>query len=89
MSGTETLSVSLPLPLLQEAQRLARKENRSLDELVLEALRRYQEDQRWEELRALGRSTAEAAGVRDEQDVVDLIHEFRREERTRLGEQSE
>ena len=89
MSGTETLSVSLPLPLLQEAQRLARKENRSLDELVLEALRRYQEDQRWEELRAFGRSTAEAAGVRDEQDVVDLIHEFRREERTRLGEQSE
>lgn len=89
MPTTETLSISLPLPLLEEAQRLARKENRSLDELVLEALRRYQEDQRWKELRAFGRSTAEAAGVHDEQDVVQLIHEFRREERNRLGEQPE
>ena len=50
---------------------------------------RYQEDQRWEELRAVGRATAEAAGIQDERQVVDLIHEFRREERSRKGERSE
>jgi Arc/MetJ-type ribon-helix-helix transcriptional regulator len=40
-----TLSVSMPPTQLRQVERLAKKENRTLSELVREALRRYQQKQ--------------------------------------------
>ena len=43
MRTSRTLSVSMPPAQLKQVERLARKENRTLSELVREALRQYQQ----------------------------------------------
>jgi predicted transcriptional regulator len=45
MRTTKTLSVSLPPAQFKRAERLAKKENRTLSELVREALRQYEQKQ--------------------------------------------
>ena len=48
-----------------------------MSELVREALRQYERRRWWDETNAYGRATAEAAGVRTEEDVVKVIHSAR------------
>jgi len=67
--------------MLQEAKTLARQENRTMSELVREALRQYQRQKRWESIATFGQASAEKIGVRNEEDVVQAIHNFRREKR--------
>ncbi len=43
MRTSKTLSISLPPAQLKEAEKLAKKENRTVSELFREALRRYQD----------------------------------------------
>ena len=81
MRTTKVLSVTLPSPMLQEAQELARQENRAMSELVREALRQYQRQRQWENITAFGRASAEKIGVRTGEDVAQAIHDFRREQR--------
>jgi CopG family transcriptional regulator / antitoxin EndoAI len=81
MRTTEILSFTLPAPMLQEARDLARQENRTMSELMREALRQYQRQRRMEIIAAVGQAAARAANVRTEEDVVDTIHQFRREQR--------
>lgn len=83
MRTTQVLSITLPSPMLEEARDLAKHENRTMSELVREALRQYQKQKRWETLATLAQSSARAAGVRSEEDVVDAIHQFRREQHKR------
>ena len=45
MRTSKTISVSLPPEQLRRTERLARRENRTLSELVREALRRYEQQQ--------------------------------------------
>jgi predicted transcriptional regulator len=45
MRTSKTLSVSLPPAQLRRAERLAKRENRTLSELVREALRHYEKKQ--------------------------------------------
>jgi predicted transcriptional regulator len=45
MRTSKTLSVSLPPAQLKRVERLARKENRTLSELIREALRHYEQKQ--------------------------------------------
>jgi len=84
---TETLSISLPSPVLREALHLANSENRSLDDLVLDALRRYHPFDAIARNGAGRRSLTLAApqptlsGFATKEDVVQVIHEFRREQR--------
>lgn len=44
MSTNKTVSISLPSAQLRRAERLAHKENRTMSELVREALQRYEAD---------------------------------------------
>ena len=83
MRTTKILSVTLPPAMLKEAQQLAKRENRTMSELVREALRRYQQEQRWEKIRAIGAARTGASGLM-ESDVVPLVHEYRREQRARI-----
>ncbi len=83
MRTTKTLSVTLPPEMLTRAEQLAKKEHRTMSELVREALRQYERKNWWDELNAYGRTTAQAAGIRTEEDVVDAIHAMRQEERAR------
>lgn len=81
MRTTKVLSITLPFPMLQEAQELAQRENRTMSELVREALRQYQKQKRWDAISAYGRESAAVVGVRNEEDVVRAIHDFRKENR--------
>ncbi len=83
MRTTKTLSVTLPPEMLTRAERIARKENRTMSELVREALRYYERRNWWEEMNAYGRKTAGRAGVKTEDDVVEAVHELRRAKRAR------
>ncbi len=83
MRTTKTLSVTLPPEMLARAEQLAKKEHRTMSELVREALRQYERKNWWDEINAYGRKTAEAAGIKSEQDVVDVIRAMRREKRAR------
>lgn len=79
MRTTKVVSITMPPPLFEAAQALAKRENRTMSELVREALRRYERDREWEQIRSYGAMAAEKAGVKTEEDVVNIIHEFRRE----------
>ena len=79
MRTTKVVSITLPPQLLEQAQALAREENRTMSELIREALRRYQRERKWDQIRAYGSAAAERAGVRTEDDVVRVIREYRRE----------
>ena len=62
MRTTRTLSVSLPPSQLKDMERTARKENRTMSELVRELYRRYVSDEARREFgRALEDLRAEAA----------------------------
>jgi predicted transcriptional regulator len=78
MRTTKTLSVTLPPEMLTRAEKLAKRENRTMSELVREALRQYERQQWWDQMNVYGRRTAEAAGIKTEDDIVDAIHAMRR-----------
>ncbi len=76
MRSTKTLSVTLPPAMLKRAQSIAKKESRTMSELIREALRHYERRSWWDEVNAYGRARAERQGIREE-DVDRLIHEDR------------
>lgn len=74
--------VTLPPEMLPRAEKLARKENRTMSELVREALRHYERKIWWDEMNVYGRKSVEASGVRNEDDVVGAIHVARGRKRS-------
>jgi CopG family transcriptional regulator/antitoxin EndoAI len=79
MRTTKVVSITLPPPLYEQALALAKEENRTMSELMREALRRYQRERQWEHLRSYGTMAAEMPGVNTDEDVVNLVREVRRE----------
>ena len=69
----------MPEAQARSSESLANAENRTMSELVREALRRYQQERR-EELIAKYRKRAESRGI-TEADVVRIVREFRKQER--------
>jgi predicted transcriptional regulator len=80
MRNTRTLSVTLPPDMLKRAQSIAKKESRTMSELIREALRHYERrsyfSSTWDDVNAYGRAQADRQGIR-EQDVERLVHEVR------------
>lgn len=84
MRSTKVLSISLPEEMLSEAEALAKEENRTMSELVREALRAYKREREgWRGLLEYGKRTGEAAGVRSEEDAVDAVRAARRTKRAK------
>jgi CopG family transcriptional regulator / antitoxin EndoAI len=77
MRSTRTLSVTLPPEMLKRAQSIAKRESRTMSELVREALRHYDRRAWWDEVNAYGRQRADSLGI-GEEDVDRVIHESRR-----------
>ena len=77
MRSTCTLSVTLPPEMLKRAQSIAKRESRTMSELVREALRHYDRQTWWNDVNAYGRQRAQERGLR-ELDVERLVHESRR-----------
>jgi predicted transcriptional regulator len=76
MRSTKTLSVTLPPDMLRRAQSIAKKESRTMSELIREALRHYERRSWWDEINEYGRARAVRQGIREE-DVDRLVHEVR------------
>jgi metal-responsive CopG/Arc/MetJ family transcriptional regulator len=47
MRNTKSVTISLPPEQLKTAERLAKKESRTMSELFREALRRYEQQEEW------------------------------------------
>jgi len=62
--------------MLKRAQSIAKRESRTMSELIREALRHYDRRARWNEVNAYGRPRAEERGLH-EGGVDRLIHESR------------
>ena len=77
MRTSKTLSITLPPEMLTRAEEIARKEHRTMSELVREALRQYERLQWWDSMNAYGRPKAEERGL-TEADVVPAVQEVRR-----------
>lgn len=82
MRTSKVVSITLPPAMLTRAVRLAKREHRTMSELLREALRRYERDREWDEINAYGRSRARALGI-TEGDVAGIVKEYRREQGTR------
>lgn len=80
MRNTRTLSVTLPPDMLKRAQSIAKRESRTMSELIREALRHYERRSWWDDVNAYGRSKADRQGI-GEQDVDRLVHELRASKR--------
>jgi CopG family transcriptional regulator/antitoxin EndoAI len=79
MRTTKVVSITMPPPLFEQAQALAKQENRTMSELVREALRRYERERFFERARVLMKPAADRLGIKNEEDVVELVRQVRRE----------
>lgn len=80
MKTSQNISITMPQAMIKDAERLAKKEGRTISELFRETLRRYVWEQEWNEINAYGSAKAKAMGI-TEKDVNRLIQEYRREQR--------
>jgi predicted transcriptional regulator len=80
MRTSRTLSVTLPPEMLDRAAEMAKRENRTMSELVREALREYERKSWWSEMNAFGQAKARERGL-TEQDVEQAVHAVRRARR--------
>jgi metal-responsive CopG/Arc/MetJ family transcriptional regulator len=78
MKRSAVASFSIPLETLKHTQEIAQVEKKSRSEVVSEALEKYYVMKQWEVLQKIGARQAKRLGVRSEDDVDRLIHEFRR-----------
>jgi metal-responsive CopG/Arc/MetJ family transcriptional regulator len=71
------VSISFPPLLLEQAKILAQEENRTVSELVCEALRQHVSERMWKRLRHFGTLSAEMANVKNEEEIVALVRQIR------------
>ena len=89
MRVAKTISITLPPDMLARAQEVARRESRTMSELVRESLRKYMApgpialDPEWEELLRHTRERGRALGVTSEEDVERISNEYSQEKRNR------
>ncbi len=89
MRNTRVYSITMPPELAKQAERLAKKESRTMSELMREAFRRYQQQETEKpatlaDALALLRSEARAKGLEKltKQDIDKAVAEARQEEVT-------
>ena len=74
-------NISLPEPLLAEIQSAAEAEQRSVDEVLSDAVKRYVEERSWTKLLGYGAERVKGLGVK-ESGIDRLIAESRAEKRS-------
>ena len=77
---TKAINASLPLDIYQELEELAEKKGMSRSNIIRIALLNYVErEKKWQRIYEIGEKKAKELGIRNEEDVEKLIHEFRKE----------
>ena len=83
MGEQETITLSLPSEMIREIDRLAKEEKSTRDEILKSALNQYFRGQEvWRQIFKQGEKWAKELGIKNEEDVDRLIHEFRKEQST-------
>jgi metal-responsive CopG/Arc/MetJ family transcriptional regulator len=85
MRTTKPITISLPADLVREAQRVAKEEARTRNELIRDALQQYLASRRWQRLRQWGAETAKRLGLKNEADLQRLLNKVRAGQRKALG----
>ena len=81
MSKTKVINMSLPLPLYEDLDKVAKKQEVSRSEILKRALRSYlKEEERWQMIRKWGKSQGKRLGIQSEKDIERIIDEVRNEE---------
>ena len=78
MATSERPVPGLPISLMTEVEKLARAQDRTVSQVVAEAVGRYIKEVQWQSLKAYGRERALVLGL-TEADVPRLIEESRRD----------
>ena len=79
----EKLALNIPLETIRRAETLAAKENRSVSEILNDALLQYERRAWWDEINTFGKSSADMVGIHSEADVLTAIHVTRTQRRNR------
>jgi len=78
---TKIVNLSLPPQIYKQVEALAKQRETSRSEILREALKQYvASERRWQQIRKWGEKTAKKLGIKDEEDVDRLIHDFRKEQ---------
>ena len=81
--NTQTFNIALPVDLVKKADELAKKEYRNRSELIREALRVYIERKNsLDSIFAIGKKAAKRAGIRSEEEVNQIVSEYRHGKKT-------
>jgi CopG family transcriptional regulator / antitoxin EndoAI len=84
--NTQTFNIALPEDLVKKADEIAKKEYRNRSELIREALRVYIERKNsWDTIFAIGEKAAKKAGIRSEEEVNQIVSEYRHGKKTSSG----
>ena len=75
---TTTITFSLSPEMAEQVQRAVKEEDRTVSELLREAIRLYMEEREWRRLERYGRLRAREQGIAPE-DVERLVDEHRAE----------
>jgi predicted transcriptional regulator len=78
MGTGQTENLSLPDGLQTEIEKVARAQERTVNEVLAEAVDRYIREDQWQSLKSYGRQKARERGIK-QNDVLRLIAESRRE----------
>ena len=82
MPKTKVINMSLPLPLYEDLDKVAKKQEVSRSEILKRALRSYlREEERWQIIRKWGEGQGKRLGIQTEKDIERIIDEVRNEER--------
>jgi len=77
---TKIVNFSLPPEIYKQVEELARQRETSRSQVLREALKQYvASERRWQQLRKWGEETTKRLGIKDEDDVERIIHEYREE----------
>lgn len=85
MRTSKTLSITLPPDMLARAVEIAKREHRTMSELVREALREYDRKNWWAQMNAFGQGRARELGL-SEGDVEQAVKDVRQARATAAGD---
>jgi len=77
---TKTMTVSLPPPIYKKVVEMAILEHKTKSELFRDMIAVYEThllETRWQKVREMGREIAKDFSIQSEEDIENIIHEFR------------
>ena len=75
---TQTFNIALPKDLVKRVDGRAKKDYKNRSELIREALRAYlAKFDNWEQIFKAGRQAMKKQGIKNEQEINDIVYEYR------------